>query len=117
MPERPELRAMITGFRLSAALNVAAELGLSDLLASGPRTVAELAAESSADEDTLHRLLHALATVGVYDEREDGTLRPHRARRGPPLRRPGQPAPAGPDPELSRPVVGVRAPRSQRPHR
>ena len=72
MPERPELRAMITGFRLSAALNVAAELGLSDLLASGPRTVAELAAESSADEDTLHRLLHALATVGVYDEREDG---------------------------------------------
>jgi 2-polyprenyl-3-methyl-5-hydroxy-6-metoxy-1,4-benzoquinol methylase len=63
---------MITGFRLSAALNVAADLGLSDLLASGPRTVAELAAESSADEDTLHRLLHALATVGVYDEREDG---------------------------------------------
>ena len=63
---------MITGFRLSAALNVAAELGLSDLLASGPRTVAELAAEASADEDTLHRLLHALATVGVYDEREDG---------------------------------------------
>ena len=72
MPERPELRAMITGFRLSAALNVAAELGLSDLLASGPRTVADLAAEASADEDTLHRLLHALATVGVYDEREDG---------------------------------------------
>ncbi len=72
MSDRTELRAMITGFRLSAALNVAAELGLSDLLASGPRTVAELAAESSADEDTLHRLLHALATVGVYDEREDG---------------------------------------------
>ena len=63
---------MITGFRLSAALNVAAELGLSDLLASGPRTVAELATEASADEDTLHRLLHALATVGVYDERGDG---------------------------------------------
>jgi hypothetical protein len=63
---------MITGFRLSAALNVAAELGLSDRLASGPRTVAELAAEASADEDTLHRLLHALATVGVYDEGEDG---------------------------------------------
>ena len=32
MPERRELRAMITGFRLSAALNVAADLGLSDLL-------------------------------------------------------------------------------------
>jgi 2-polyprenyl-3-methyl-5-hydroxy-6-metoxy-1,4-benzoquinol methylase len=63
---------MITGFRLSAALNVAADLGISDLLASGPRTVAELAAAASADEDTLRRLLHALATVGVYDERGDG---------------------------------------------
>lgn len=63
---------MITGFRLSAALNVAADLGVSDLLATGPRTVADLAAATSADEDTLHRLLHALATVGVYDEREDG---------------------------------------------
>jgi 2-polyprenyl-3-methyl-5-hydroxy-6-metoxy-1,4-benzoquinol methylase len=63
---------MITGLRLSAALNVAADLGISDLLASGPRSVAELAAAASADEDTLRRLLHALATVGVYDEREDG---------------------------------------------
>jgi 2-polyprenyl-3-methyl-5-hydroxy-6-metoxy-1,4-benzoquinol methylase len=63
---------MITGLRLSAALNVAADLGISDLLASGPRTVAELAAAASADEDTLRRLLHALATVGVYDERGDG---------------------------------------------
>ncbi len=72
MPDRPELRAMITGFRLSAALNVAADLGISDLLADGPRTVADLAAEVSADADTLHRLLHALATVGVYDELADG---------------------------------------------
>jgi hypothetical protein len=63
---------MITGFRLSAALNVAADLGISDLLVDGPRTVADLATATSADEDTLHRLLHALATVGVYDERPDG---------------------------------------------
>ena len=35
---------MITGFRLSAALNVAADLGISDLLVDGPRTVADLAA-------------------------------------------------------------------------
>jgi hypothetical protein len=63
---------MITGFRLSAALNVAADLGISDLLADGPRTVADLAAATTTDEDTLHRLLHALATVGVYEERQDG---------------------------------------------
>lgn len=74
MPDRSELRAMITGLRLSAALCVAADLAISDLLADGPRTVAELAVDSRADEDTLHRLLHALATVGVYDERPDGSF-------------------------------------------
>jgi hypothetical protein len=72
MPERSQLSSMITGFRLSAALGVAAELGVSDLLADGPRSLAELAAAASADEDTLHRLLRALATVGVYDEPEPG---------------------------------------------
>jgi SAM-dependent methyltransferase len=72
VPDRTELRAMITGLRLSAALSVAADLGISDLLADGPRTASDLAAETSCDEDTLHRLLHALATVGVYDEGEAG---------------------------------------------
>lgn len=62
---------MITGFRLSAALNVAADLGISDLLVEGPRTVTELADATSVDRDTLHRLLHSLATVGVYDEQAD----------------------------------------------
>ena len=64
---------MVTGFRLSAALCVAAELGISDELASGPRTVADLAVAVSADEDSLHRLLRALAAVGVYAERGDGS--------------------------------------------
>ena len=69
-----ELRAMITGFRLSAALCVAADLGVSDELAGGPRPVAELAKAVSADPDTLHRLLHALATLGVYTEHKDGSF-------------------------------------------
>jgi hypothetical protein len=70
MDPADELRAMVTGFRLSAALGVAAGLGLSGELADGPRTVPELAASVSADEDSLRRLLHALATVGVYDEQD-----------------------------------------------
>lgn len=74
MSERAQLRAMVTGFRLSAALNVAADLGLSDELVDGPRTPADLAQGVGADPDTLHRLLHALATVGVYDERHDGSF-------------------------------------------
>jgi len=63
---------MVTGFRLSAALTVAAELGISDELVPGPRSVADLAAAVSADEETLYRLMRALATVGVYDEQHDG---------------------------------------------
>ena len=73
MDDRRELQTMITGFRVSAALNVAADLALSDLLVDGPLTAADLADAVGADADTLHRLLHALATVGVYDERADGT--------------------------------------------
>ncbi len=65
---------MIFGFRISAALSVAAELGVSDLLADGPRRVAELATAVSANEDTLHRLMRALATVGVYAEQPDGSF-------------------------------------------
>ena len=70
MPDQQNLQSMITGYRLSAALCVAADLGLSDLLAAGPRTVEDLARATSTDADTLHRLLHALATVGVYAERD-----------------------------------------------
>lgn len=61
---------MVTGFRLSAALAVAAELGLSDELADGPRGSADLAAGLAVDPDSLHRLLRTLAAVGVYAERD-----------------------------------------------
>jgi O-methyltransferase domain/Dimerisation domain len=70
VPDRAQLNAMITGFRLSAALGVAAELGISDLLADGPRTLPDLAESTSTHEQTLFRLLRALATVGVYDEQD-----------------------------------------------
>jgi hypothetical protein len=72
MSTHEDLQAMVTGFRLSAALAVAADLGVSDELASGPLSVAEVAAAVSVDEETLHRLMRALATVGVYDELDDG---------------------------------------------
>ena len=52
MTDRRALQAMITGFRLSAALNVAADLGISDLLVGGPRTVADLAEATSAPTRT-----------------------------------------------------------------
>ena len=72
MAGRDDLNAMITGYRISSALAVAADLGLSDHLSAGPRSVADLASAVSADADTLHRLLRALATLGVYRELDDG---------------------------------------------
>ncbi|WP_165956678.1 methyltransferase [Kribbella antibiotica] len=68
MDNGERLQAMVTGYRVSAALSVAAELGLSDELTAGPRTLGELAGAVGADEETLGRLLRALVAAGVYDE-------------------------------------------------
>jgi hypothetical protein len=73
MPDLPRLRAIIIGFQRSAAVHTAAHLGLSDLLAGGPRSVSDLAALTSTHPETLGRLLHALSTIGIYDELDDGT--------------------------------------------
>jgi hypothetical protein len=66
------MRAMVNGYQVSHALSVAAGLGLSDLLADGPRTAAELATATGTHEPTLRRLLRALSTVGVYERQDDG---------------------------------------------
>ncbi|MFN8192654.1 MAG: methyltransferase [Nocardioidaceae bacterium] len=70
MDGREQLQAMVTGFRVSSVLAVAADLGIADELAGGPRTAAELATVLSADPDGLQRLLRALTAVGVFEERD-----------------------------------------------
>ena len=69
-----EMWRLVNGWQVSEALHVAAELGLSDELAGGPRTVDELAAETDCHAPSLYRLMHALSTVGVYDERAGRTF-------------------------------------------
>jgi hypothetical protein len=66
------LREMVNGYQVSHAISAAAALGLSDLLAAGPRTVTDLAAASRTHGPTLERLLRALASVGVFERRDDG---------------------------------------------
>jgi DNA-binding Lrp family transcriptional regulator len=73
MDDKGRLQSMVTGYRISAALSVAAELGLSDELAGGPRTVAELATAVGVDEETLARLVRALVAIGVY-AKQDGAV-------------------------------------------
>src|SRR6478609_11267994 len=67
-----DLGSLITGFRTSAAISVAAELGISDELAAGPLSLAELAARVGADEDTLGRLMRVLTELGLYAVSPEG---------------------------------------------
>jgi hypothetical protein len=67
-----ELHRLVTGYQVSQAVHVAANLGLSDLLADGPRSVAELAEATGVDARSLTRLMRALAAVGLYVGDGDG---------------------------------------------
>ena len=51
---------------------VAAELGLADLLAEGPKSAGQIAEQCGARQDILVRLLRALAGVGVFQETSPG---------------------------------------------
>jgi len=66
------------GSWMTQGLWVAAELGIADLLAEGPRTVEELAQETRTHKGALYRLLRALAAVGVFtqDARQRFSLTP-----------------------------------------
>jgi hypothetical protein len=55
-----------SGYMVSAALSVAAKLKIADLLADGPRSVADLAAATASNEDALYRVLRALVSVGFF---------------------------------------------------
>src|SRR3712207_3160077 len=67
-PPAAVLIQMAFGALLSQALAVAAKLGIADLLAKGPRPVAELAAETGTHERSLYRVLRSLAGAGVFAE-------------------------------------------------
>jgi hypothetical protein len=60
------------GFILSGALSAAAELGVADVLARGPRGAASLAEELRVDAQSLYRVLRLLASVEVFSEDDAG---------------------------------------------
>ncbi|HEX8355312.1 MAG TPA: hypothetical protein VF611_20570, partial [Pyrinomonadaceae bacterium] len=64
-PPEAVLTQMAFGALLTQALYVAARLGVADLLAAGPRPVAELAAATGTHERSLYRVLRSLAGAGV----------------------------------------------------
>lgn len=74
-PEKPpspddfaQIFRLIGGYRISQALYVAVELGIPDLLLSGPKRCDELAAKTKTHSPTLYRLLRFLAGAGLCRE-------------------------------------------------
>jgi hypothetical protein len=59
---------MIQGLHISRAVYVAAKLGISDLLADGPRSSADLAQVTRTHAPSLYRILRLLAALNVLRE-------------------------------------------------
>jgi O-methyltransferase domain len=78
-PDLAAMWAMVRGFQLSVMLREAAELGLADRVAAGPRPVAALAEEVGVGSQALLRLCRALAAFGVFALDAEGRLS-HTAR-------------------------------------
>jgi hypothetical protein len=66
---------LLRGPLTARATAIVAELGVPGALAEGARPVDELAGEVGADPETLHRLLRALASDGVFAEEDPGVFR------------------------------------------
>jgi hypothetical protein len=71
IPPAGLLIQMLFGYAVSRSIGVAAELRISDLINSTPRTAEELAGETGSHPDSLYRLLRACASVGVFAEDSD----------------------------------------------
>ncbi|UCC78274.1 MAG: methyltransferase [Candidatus Zixiibacteriota bacterium] len=65
-----QLMKFIVSRWISKPIYVAAELGIADLLAEGPKSIGELARESETHAPFLYRTLRALASVGIFSENE-----------------------------------------------
>jgi hypothetical protein len=74
LPPEARLWNLLRGALGTRALGIAADLGIADALADGPRPLEDLAREVGADANTLHRLLRALASDGVFAEEERGVF-------------------------------------------
>lgn len=65
---------MISGFRTSQLIRTAAMFGICDILASGPKHAAEVAAAVGLDAGMVRRLLRSLVAISILMEGDDGTF-------------------------------------------
>src|SRR5580698_9535116 len=70
MPPQAVVMQLITGRFVSVAVGLVADLGITDFLADGPMSSADLAAKADVNPDALYRVLRAVSMVGVFTEVE-----------------------------------------------
>jgi O-methyltransferase domain/Dimerisation domain len=70
MEPAASLMQLATAFRASRAISVATQLGVPDLLASGPQSSEQLASATRTHPSSLGRLMRALCAVGIFREAE-----------------------------------------------
>jgi hypothetical protein len=71
-PPDVALAQLVFGKCIAMAISVVAKLRIADLLADGPKTVADLANETQTHAPSLYRVLRCLAAAGVFAEQADG---------------------------------------------
>lgn len=70
------MTGLIFGFWTAKAIHAAAVLGVADHIEAGPKSAEELAGLVGAHGPSLHRLLRALASVGIFEEDARGRFGP-----------------------------------------
>lgn len=71
LPPPAQLMKFIVGKWISKPIYAAAEFGIADMLAQGPKSIEELAQMSKTHGPSLYRMMRALASVGIFSERQD----------------------------------------------
>jgi SAM-dependent methyltransferase len=71
-PSTNILLDLIEGHRVTAVIHTAAQLGIADLLAEGPKSVADLAHLTDSHEPSLLRLMQTMTKLGLLTEESDG---------------------------------------------
>jgi SAM-dependent methyltransferase len=71
-PPHVQVIHMATAYWVSRAVYAVAHLGIADLLKDGPRDAVDLAAATGTHASALHRVLRALASVGLFRTDEQG---------------------------------------------
>jgi hypothetical protein len=63
-----QLLFLVSGEWVTKSIHTAIELAIADYLTEGPKSIQKLAQLTQCHEESLYRLLHMLASLGVFHE-------------------------------------------------